>query len=237
LLKKEVMQTTWESVATLDAANPRPRSERAERVVNAGLAVLLLVVLLPIMLLVALLVWLSSPGPVFYTQTRVGMDRRWRERDRYDERRRSDLGGAPFTILKFRTMCVDAERGTGEVWAAQNDPRITAVGRQLRRLRLDELPQLVNVLRGEMNLVGPRPERPGIFAELRRGITDYPKRQRAKPGITGLAQINQSYDSCLDDVARKVPLDLEYLARQGVREDLRILFLTVPVVLFRRGGW
>ena len=233
----------WERAVAPEArpkteqALPRARSERAERVLNATLAGVLLLLVLPVMAVIALLVWLSSPGPVLYRQTRVGVDRRWRGADLHDERRRRDLGGLPFEIVKFRTMYVDAEQRTGEVWATQNDPRVTPVGRFLRQYRLDELPQLFNVLRGEMNLVGPRPERPGIFAELRRDIADYPKRQRAKPGITGLAQITQAYDSCLEDVARKVDLDLEYLARQGVREDLRILARTVPVVLFRRGGW
>ncbi|MDQ3555681.1 MAG: sugar transferase [Gemmatimonadota bacterium] len=231
------MEMTWEGGTAVDRTLPRQRSEWAERALNATLAVLLLVLVSPLMLVVAVLVWINSPGSVIYTQTRVGVDRRWRRGNEHDDRRSRDIGGAPFTIYKFRTMYVDAEAGTGEVWATQTDPRITPFGRHLRRLRLDELPQLVNVLRGEMNLVGPRPERPGIFAELRRDIAEYPKRQRAKPGITGLAQITCSYDSCLEDVARKVALDLEYLTRRGVREDLRILFRTVPVVLFRRGGW
>ena len=147
------------------------------------------------------------------------------------------IGGAPFRIYKFRTMRVDAENGTGAVWATKKDPRITAIGGFLRQYRLDELPQLINVIRGEMNIVGPRPERPTIFAELRESIREYPLRQRAKPGITGLAQINHHYDACLEDVQKKVQYDLEYLRKQGVAEDLKIMLKTIPVILFRRGGW
>ena len=129
----------------------------------------------------------------------------------------------------------DAEHTTGAVWATQDDPRITPVGRFLRQYRLDEIPQLINVLRGEMNIVGPRPERPTIFAELREHITEYPLRQRTKPGITGLAQINHHYDRSLDDVRTKVRYDLEYIRRQSLREDLLIMLRTIPVVLLRRG--
>ena len=107
----------------------------------------------------------------------------------------------------------------------------------MRKLRVDELPQLFNVINGDMNIVGPRPERPSIFSQLRVEVVDYSLRQRTKPGITGWAQVNQSYDTSLDDVRRKVRYDLEYLQRKGVREDLRIMAKTVPVVLFRRGGW
>jgi lipopolysaccharide/colanic/teichoic acid biosynthesis glycosyltransferase len=134
-------------------------------------------------------------------------------------------------------MFVDAETKTGAVWATKGDPRITPIGQFLRKCRIDELPQLINVIRGEMNIVGPRPERPSIFARLREDIAEYPLRQRAKPGITGWAQINQSYDSCLDDVRSKVRYDLEYLERQSIAEDLRIMVKTVPVMLFRKGGW
>jgi lipopolysaccharide/colanic/teichoic acid biosynthesis glycosyltransferase len=140
-------------------------------------------------------------------------------------------------MYKFRTMRVDAEAHSGAVWATQNDPRVTPVGRFLRQYRLDEIPQLLNVMRGEMNIVGPRPERPTIFAELREHIKEYPQRQRAKPGITGLAQIYHHYDRSLDDVRTKVRFDLEYIRRQSVREDLRIMLRTIPVILFRRGGW
>ena len=207
------------------------------RVLAVVVALIALLLLFPVLLLLALLVWLDSPGPILYTQVRVGQDRRLPLDGSQNHRREQNHGGRLFTIYKFRTMRVDAERECGAVWAAQDDPRVTPVGRLLRQYRLDEIPQLLNVLRGEMNIVGPRPERPTIFAELREHIAEYPLRQRAKPGITGLAQINHHYDRSLDDVRTKVSFDLEYIRRQSLREDLRIMLKTLPVVLFRRGGW
>jgi lipopolysaccharide/colanic/teichoic acid biosynthesis glycosyltransferase len=220
----------------LDEGSYLPHS-RGTRCLNWILALLALITLIPVLLFIALLVRLSSRGPVLYTQTRVGLDRREPLDASKNHRREQNLGGQPFTIYKFRTMRVDAEHGSGAVWAQQQDPRVTLVGRFLRQYRLDELPQLFNVLRGEMNIVGPRPERPTIFAELREHIAEYPLRQRAKPGITGLAQINHHYDRSLDDVRTKVHYDLEYIRRQSVTEDLRIMLKTVPVILWRRGGW
>mgnify|MGYP003554641283 CR=1 FL=1 len=114
---------------------------------------------------------------------------------------------------------------------------MTRVGRWLRKLRIDEIPQLWSVIRNNMSLVGPRPERPTIFAELRKQIPEYQKRQLARPGITGWAQVNQSYDQDLDDVKRKVQFDIDYIRRQSLSEDLKIMVKTVPVILFRRGGW
>ncbi len=208
----------------------------ANRALNLTLALTALILLIPILLVIALLVWLSSRGPVLYTQTRVGLDRRL-PAGVQNQRRQRDIGGLPFTIYKFRTMRVDAEHASGAVWAQKRDPRVTPIGRLLRQYRLDELPQLFNVLKGEMNIVGPRPERPSIFAELREHIAEYPLRQRAKPGITGLAQINHHYDRSLEDVRTKVHYDLEYIRRQSVTEDFRIMLKTVPVILLRRGGW
>lgn len=224
---------------TDEQAAPRPRSELAARILNVSLATLALIVISPVMLAVAVLVKLTSRGPIFYTQTRVGIDRR-RGRPVEPEmvhRRAHDLGGRVFTIYKFRTMCVNAEHLTGAVWAAKEDPRVTSIGRHLRKYRLDELPQLLNVIRGEMNIVGPRPERPSLFADLRQSIPAYEYRQQVKPGITGLAQVSQQYDTSLDDVRRKVKFDLEYLRRQSLWEDVRIMAKTVPVILFKRGGW
>lgn len=211
--------------------------ERLRTAINVLIALVALIVLLPVLALIGLLVRLTSQGPVVYTQERVGLDRRWRNPNVTHQRRKVDLGGKPFTIYKFRTMVQDAEQTSGAVWASPTDARVTSIGRFLRQYRLDELPQLVNVLKGEMSIVGPRPERPQIFAELRYQIADYPLRQRAKPGITGLAQISQNYDSCLDDVRAKVRFDLEYIQNQSVKEDLRIMVKTLPVLLFRRGGW
>jgi lipopolysaccharide/colanic/teichoic acid biosynthesis glycosyltransferase len=216
---------------------PRSRVEWANRLINVALAVVALGVLAPLMALVAILVRVTSAGPVLYTQQRVGVNRRRRRTQALYDRRAADAGGIVFTIYKFRTMRQDAEKNCGAVWATHNDPRVTAIGRFLRQYRLDELPQLFNVIRGDMNIVGPRPERPTIFAELRTRITDYSVRQRTRPGITGLAQVSNAYDANLDDVRAKVRYDLEYLERQSLVGDIRIMLRTVPVMLFKRGGW
>ena len=215
---------------------PNERSELANRVVNVAIALMSLVFLAPVMALVALAIKLTSSGPVFYVQTRVGMDRRRRAATAVFDRRQSNVGGRAFRIIKFRSMRTDAEQGTGAVWATHGDPRVTPVGEFLRKTRLDELPQLINVVLGDMNIVGPRPERPSIFAELRQNIESYTLRQQARPGITGWAQINRAYDSSLDDVRAKVEFDLEYLERQSVLEDLKIMARTLPVMLFKRGS-
>jgi lipopolysaccharide/colanic/teichoic acid biosynthesis glycosyltransferase len=154
---------------------------------------------------------------------------------RAGDRRAVDVGGRAFTMYKFRTMTVNAE-ATGAVWATKNDARITPIGGLLRGTRLDEIPQLVNVLKGDMNIVGPRPERPSIFHQLRKEIDRYQLRQRAKPGITGWAQINQNYDTSIDDVRRKVEYDLAYIERRSVVEDMRIMAKTLPVMIFRKGA-
>ena len=219
---------------TESAESTGDRSDQARRVLNVAVALVALVLSAPIMLIIALLVRLTSPGPVLYTQTRVGVDRR---RDGSQHwRRKIDYGGRLFTIYKFRTMYVTDESQAAQVWAKQGDPRITPVGRVLRKLRLDELPQLVNVLKGDMNVVGPRPEQPRIFLTLREQIERYPERQQVLPGITGWAQVNLNYDQDLDDVRRKLKYDLEYAARKSALEDMRILARTVPVILFRRGA-
>lgn len=222
--------------ATVDVV-PRERSEIVNRVVNVALASVAIVAVAPVMALVAVAVKLTSRGPIFYTQTRVGIDRRWNRTPALYCRRGGDMGGLPFTIYKFRSMRTDAEDGTGAVWATKNDPRVTPIGAFLRTSRLDELPQLFNVVRGDMNIVGPRPERPSIFAEMRDNIAEYPMRQRTKPGITGWAQINHSYDASIEDVRKKVQYDLEYLRRQSLSEDMKIMLKTVPVMLFKKGGW
>lgn len=212
------------------------RSEALNRLLNLFIALVALAILAPVMLLIALAVKLTSRGPVFYVQDRVGVDRRRRAASPAEDRRRSNVGGRPFRILKFRSMRQDAEAGTGAVWAAQKDPRITSAGHFLRTTRLDELPQLINVVLGDMNIVGPRPERPSIFAELRQNIDGYQLRQQARPGITGWAQINHAYDTSIDDVRVKIQLDLEYLARQSLAEDLKIMMRTLPVMIFKRGS-
>ena len=151
------------------------------------------------------------------------------------DRRAVDVGGRAFTMYKFRTMTVNAEL-EGAVWATKNDARVTPIGGILRGTRLDELPQLFNVLKGDMNVVGPRPERPSIFMQLRKEIDSYHLRQRTRPGITGWAQINQNYDTSIDDVRRKVEYDLAYIERRSVVEDMRIMARTLPVMIFRKGA-
>jgi len=199
-------------------------------------AALALLALAPVMMLIALAIKLTSPGPVIYSQTRVGLDRRRPVDISHQGRRKLDLGGRPFTIYKFRTMRADPSASL-QVWAAPNDSRVTKIGRLLRNTRLDELPQLFNVLRGDMNIVGPRPEQPNIFMSLRQQISRYPERQRVLPGITGWAQVNQQYDTCLDDVRSKVAFDLEYIRDRSALGDLKILLRTIPVMFFRRGAW
>ena len=210
---------------------------RARRAVNVLAAVALIVLSAPLMIAAAIAVRLSSPGPILFTQPRVGLDRRNGSRRGIDDpRRREDLGGRVFQIYKFRTMVNESPERRREVWASEDDPRITPVGRILRKFRLDELPQLFNVLKGDMNLVGPRPEQPGIFQNLRTEISGYQDRQRVLPGITGLAQVNQKYDQCLDDVRRKVEFDLTYVEEQSPLKDVKIMAQTIPVVLFGKGS-
>lgn len=210
-------------------------TDRARRFLNIVVAIVGLVLALPLMAVIALAIRLTSPGPVIYRQTRVGIDRRRSSGGNW--RRRVDHGGRLFTMYKFRTMTVSAPGRDQQVWATPDDPRITAVGRVLRKYRLDELPQLVNVLKGDMNVVGPRPEQPAIFAQLRDEVSGYPRRQRVLPGITGWAQVNHSYDQSIDDVKTKVRLDLEYLQQASVTRDLAILARTIPVVVLKKGGW
>jgi lipopolysaccharide/colanic/teichoic acid biosynthesis glycosyltransferase len=212
------------------------RHPTARRALNLGVAVVLLLVTLPAWIIIAALIKLTSRGPVFYTQTRVGLDSREEGDPANDDRRQRDVGGRPFRIYKFRTMHLGAEGETGAVWAAEDDPRATLVGKFLRLYRLDELPQLINVLKGDMNVVGPRPERPDIVVKLREEIPSYQGRQKALPGITGRAQVNLRYDASLEDVQRKVEHDLAYVERSSWWEDLKIMIATVPVMLFRKGS-
>lgn len=214
-----------------------PQPGRARRLLNVVVAAVGLLIALPLMVVVGLLIRVTSRGPIFYRQTRVGLDRRAGRVPAVHSRRQHDMGGSPFMMYKFRTMYPRPHNADAEVWASPDDPRVTPVGRVLRKYRLDELPQLWNVLRGDMNIVGPRPEQPAIFVTLRQQIEHYEVRQRVRPGITGWAQINHTYDRCLDDVRRKVQLDLEYLAKQSALEDLKIMALTVPVMVGRRGAW
>ncbi len=219
------------------APHAAAREPRTRRVLNVLVAAVGIVLALPLMLLLAVLIKLTSRGPVFFTQMRIGMDRRSLSRVGGNTRRQMDLGGQPFVMYKFRTMYVDHGNGDRHVWARPGDSRVTAIGRVLRNPRLDELPQLINVLKGDMNVVGPRPEQPAIFVYLREQIEGYQRRQRVRPGITGWAQINQAYDQSVEDVRNKLRLDLDYIRRQSAPEDLKIMVRTLPVMLFGRGAW
>src|SRR2546425_2310416 len=225
------------TITLAHSLRPTDRERPGRRLLNIAVATVGLVLALPLMLGIALLIKLTSRGPVLFKQTRVGLDRRALSRMGGNTRRRIDLGGHPYTMYKFRTMYVDNHSADRQVWARPDDARVTPMGRLLRRFRLDELPQLFNVLTGDMNVVGPRPEQPAIFVHLREQIEGYQRRQRVRPGITGWAQIHQGYDRSIDDVRRKVAYDLEYVRRQCAREDLSIMLRTLPVMLGRRGAW
>jgi lipopolysaccharide/colanic/teichoic acid biosynthesis glycosyltransferase len=177
-----------------------------------------MLITLPIMAVTALLVKFSSPGPILLRQTRVG------------------LHGTLFTLYKFRSMYADAEARTGAVWATKDDPRITPMGRWLRKLRLDELPQFFNVVRGEMCIVGPRPERPEFSAMLEEKIPFYRQRQWVKPGITGWAQISHKYGDSIEDSLTKLEYDLYYIKNLGPAMDAYIIFHTLKVMLLSRGA-
>jgi lipopolysaccharide/colanic/teichoic acid biosynthesis glycosyltransferase len=177
------------------------------------LAAVLLIVVLPVLVVAALLIKLTSRGPVIYTQSRVGWD------------------GRRFTIYKLRTMRHNCEATGGIQWATKGDPRVTPVGRLLRATHLDELPQLINVIRGDMSLVGPRPERPEIVAELIKSLPDYPLRHRIRPGVTGLAQIQLPADTDLASVRRKLALDSLYIRERTLWLDVRIVVGTLLKVV------
>jgi lipopolysaccharide/colanic/teichoic acid biosynthesis glycosyltransferase len=209
-------------------------NEWACRSLNVAVASLALLLSAPLMAVIATLIKLTSRGPVVFRQQRIGLDRRSRRQEGSLRcRRNRDHGGRLFTIFKFRTMREEAV-SRGEVWASKDDDRITPLGRVLRATRLDELPQCVNVLKGDMNIVGPRPEQPTIFLRLDEAVEEYRDRQRVLPGITGLAQVELGYDTDIDGVRRKVELDLEYIRRRSPSRDLMIMAKTVPVILFQK---
>jgi sugar transferase (PEP-CTERM system associated) len=197
----------------------KPRSLGAvKRAVDIGVAGVGLVLAAPLMLCVAALVKIVSRGPILYRQQRVGEH------------------GQVFTLIKFRSMRTDAEDKTGPVWAREEDDRIIPSGRFLRRARLDELPQLWNVLLGNMSLVGPRPERPEFIQELTRVIPFYGQRHVVKPGVTGWAQVRYSYGASVEDAMEKLQYDLFYIKNLSIALDLFIIFLTVKTVILRRGA-
>jgi exopolysaccharide biosynthesis polyprenyl glycosylphosphotransferase len=190
----------------------------ARRALSLTASLVMLTVAAPLVAAVAILIKLDSPGPVIYRQQRVGR------------------AGRLFWMLKFRTMRTDAETGGRARWAAREDPRVTRVGRVLRRYRIDELPQLVNVLRGEMELVGPRPEREAFVRQLREQIPYYDLRHLVPPGITGYAQVLYPYAASVEETREKLQYDLYYVRHLSLALDLYVLALTARVVLFGRGA-
>jgi lipopolysaccharide/colanic/teichoic acid biosynthesis glycosyltransferase len=249
ITKKEKRQSRWGDFP------PPPRlprhSGKPEQSIGLGIpgriaALFLLCMLAPVLVLIAIAIKLESlRAPVFFRQKRVGLDRRRNGNglrphpvtiERMPDRRRTKGHGQPFGIWKFRTMIPDAEAKSGPVWATEDDPRITRLGRVLRPLRLDELPQLINVACGEMSLIGPRPERPYFVEKLVHDLPRYQNRLAVPPGITGLAQVEREYDASITDVQTKLKYDLFYVKNRSRQMNLKILLKTVDVMLRGRGA-
>jgi exopolysaccharide biosynthesis polyprenyl glycosylphosphotransferase len=203
--------------ATVDLDSTSMR-DCARRVGDLIIASGLIFFTLPLMAIVAMAIKCESRGPIFYRQERVG------------------LRGASFMLTKFRSMVENAEDGRRPVWAAQDDTRVTAVGSIIRRFRIDELPQLFNVLKGEMSIIGPRPERPYFVEKLSALIPGFDMRHQVKPGITGWAQVNYPYGASVEDARNKLTYDLYYIENRSPSLDLRILLTTVRVVVLQQGA-
>ncbi len=196
----------------------RKRFREFKRLFDITVSGLGIVIAAPIIGFTAIIIKIVSPGPIFFKQKRVG----W--------------GGKIFDIYKLRTMNVDAEKETGAVWAQEDDPRLIRFGKIIRKLHLDELPQFFNVLKGNMSIVGPRPERPIFVKELSKEIKEYKKRLHVKPGITGLAQIRHKYDETIEDVKKKIKFDLLYIRKMCLMVDIRILLQTIIVAALGKGA-
>lgn len=196
----------------------RKRFREFKRIFDLTVAGLGIIAATPLMLVTAIIIKIVSPGPVFFKQKRVGWN------------------GKIFDIYKLRTMKVDAEKETGPVWAEEDDPRLIRFGKIIRKAHLDELPQLFNVLIGDMSIVGPRPERPVFVKTLSKEIKEYSRRFKAKPGITGLAQVWHKYDETIEDVKKKIKYDLLYIRKMCLMVDLRILLRTIIVVARGQGA-
>lgn len=245
-----MLSTLYIFVVPASVSRPAMLQAMFNRVIKRSLdivgAVVGLVLTSPLWLLVPIVIKLDSHGPVFYTQTRVGINRRKQDRRcfnrtadqnrRGQDRRRVDYMGKPFEVIKFRTMVQDAEKNSGPVWATKGDARITRVGAFLRRTRIDEIPQFINVLKGDMALVGPRPERPNFVRDLSSKVEGYASRLEVKPGLTGLAQIENGYDCTIDSVNDKVRWDLQYIREWSILSDIKIMLRTVVVVFTGKGA-
>ncbi len=193
--------------------------KKLKRSLDIVISLLILVITFPICLIIAIAIKIDSKGPVFFTQERCGQN------------------GKIFTMVKFRSMVVDAEKMSGPVWSQKDDPRITGFGKIIRQLRLDEIPQMFNVLKGEMSFVGPRPERPFFVEKLANEIPYYKRRLKVRPGITGWAQVKHKYDETLEDVKVKLKYDLFYIENMSLRMDFKIILRTIYVVLFGKGHY
>lgn len=216
--KIEVDYLTPSSLIFSDGFRLKNRDLIIRRIVSVALSFLTLLVCLPLIPFIALAVRMTSPGPILFRQTRVG------------------LGGKVFTVYKFRTMQQNAESSTGAVWAKRDDPRITRLGHFMRKTRLDEIPQLWNVLRGDMGFIGPRPERPEFTSSLSEHVPYYDLRHIIRPGLTGWAQVRYQYGSSLEESKEKLQYDLYYIKHISISLDLLIVFETIKTVLCRRGA-
>jgi len=204
-----------------------PRISFIKRSIDLTFSIACLLLTLPLFLVIALMIKSSSQGDIFYCQLRVG---------------KKEAGKVKhFKMIKFRTMVTNAEANSGAVWATSNDNRLTLIGKLLRRVRLDELPQFINVIKGDMSLIGPRPERPEIVINLEKEIPFYSERTyNMTPGITGLAQVNQGYDTCIDDVKTKIAYDFAYSLsltklHRWLLMDLQIILKTILIMVLGRG--
>ncbi len=190
--------------------------EQTKRLFDIILSILFILILTPLCVFLAILVKVSSPGPIIFSQIRVGK------------------GGRLFTMYKFRSMRFDAEKHTGPVWAKTNDPRVTKLGNFMRKTHLDEIPQFINVIKGDMSIIGPRPERPHFVNQLKNELPEYQKRLTVRPGITGLAQVKHRYDESIDDVKHKLHYDLEYiksLQEKSWINEFKIMFGTLILMI------
>ena len=245
---EEITNSAKPNTSAVSITTPlnRAGSRIIKRLFDIVGAIIGIILTLPLWLIIPVLIKIDSQGPVFYCQTRVGKNRRKDRRrtssedsvgnSRSRERRRDNCFGRTFKLFKFRTMIHDAERESGPVWAKPNDKRITRLGAFIRKMRLDELPQFLNVLSGKMSLVGPRPERPTFVTDLTDRIDDYSMRLIVKPGITGLAQIEGGYDSSEATVTKKLSYDLKYIKNWTLWLDIIILLKTVKIVLSGKGA-
>jgi exopolysaccharide biosynthesis polyprenyl glycosylphosphotransferase len=193
--------------------------KKLKRIMDIIVSLFILIISSPVLFFTALAIKIDSPGPALFKQERCGID------------------GTAFKMMKFRSMRNDAEKHSGPVWSTKNDPRITRIGKFIRSVRIDEIPQMINVLKGEMSLVGPRPERPYFVEKLSKEIPYYKRRLKVRPGITGWAQVKHKYDETIEDVKIKLRYDLFYIENMSLRMDFKILFRTIFVVLFAKGHY